>query len=199
MNQEGVIKFNSHWIKEAPLSGQWIEELNAWRDRLYKLNLIGVTKEGIGYGNISTRFQQHTFIITGSGTGKLAKLTAAHYTRVTAYNVNENSLTTTGPIQASSESLTHAMLYECDESINAVFHVHHLELWRKLLSTLPATSIGIEYGTTAMALEIRRLYKEADLSVHKLFAMAGHEEGIVSFGKNPDEAGQILLNQLQHL
>src|SRR5438093_11120110 len=110
---EGVIKFNCQWIKEEPLEIKWLEELNVWRDKLYNLGLIGVNKEGIGYGNISIRFRQHTFIITGSATGKFKKLTPEHYTRVTHYNFDENSLTTIGPIKASSESLTHAMLYEC--------------------------------------------------------------------------------------
>lgn len=199
MNREGVIKYNSRWIKEEPLNGKWVKELNAWRNKLYRLGLIGVNREGIGYGNISTRFQEYTFIITGSGTGKLTKLTTAHYTRVTAYNLDENSVTMAGPIQASSESLTHAAVYECDGSINAVIHVHHPELWRKLLNTFPATRNGIEYGTVAMAREIRRLFKETNLSTHKLFVMADHEEGIVSFGKNLKEAGQILLDQLVRL
>ena len=132
MNEEGVIKFNCNWIKTEPLNIKYIKDLNVWRNKLYKLGLIGVNKEGIGYGNMCIRFQQHKFIITGSTTGKLKKLSTKHYTQVTDYNVDENTLTTMGPNRASSESLTHAMIYQCAGAINAVIHVHHLKLWNKL-------------------------------------------------------------------
>jgi ribulose-5-phosphate 4-epimerase/fuculose-1-phosphate aldolase len=87
-----------------------------------------MNKDGIGYGNISTRFQKNKFIITGSATGSLTKLTTNHYTLVTDYDINRNTLTTIGPIKASSESLTQAIIYESQKSVKAVMHVHHLEL-----------------------------------------------------------------------
>src|SRR5882762_900228 len=194
MNEEGVIKFNCQWTRSAPLNGAFIEDVNLWRDKMYSTGLIGVTDDGIGYGNISIRFRQNEFIISGSGTGKFKKLTEEHYALVTDYNVDENTLCSTGPIIASSESLTHAMIYEYGSDINAVIHVHHLELWKQLLKSLPATDENIEYGTPEMAKEIGRLFKEKKLSQHKLFAMAGHSGGIVSFGKNLKEAGELLLN-----
>ena len=194
MKEEGVIKFNCQWIKSAPLTGTWINDLTVWRDKLYKSGLIGVNEDGIGYGNISIRHQQNKFIISGSGTGKFKNLTEGHYALVTDYNVDENTLYATGPVIASSESLTHAMIYEYGSDINAVIHVHHLKLWKKLLKTLPATDENVEYGTPEMAKEIARLFKEQQLSQHKLFAMAGHSGGIVCFGKSLSEAGELLLN-----
>jgi len=199
VQEEGVIKLNCTWVKEAPLDFVLIKELNEWRNKLYNAGLIGMNKDGLGYGNISIRFQQNKFIITGSSTGRFEKLTTAHYTQVTDYNFDENKLTTIGPVTASSESLTHAMIYECQKNINAVIHVHHLKLWKKILNTLPATNKNIEYGTTGMAREIVRLFKETNLLVHKIFSMAGHEEGIVSFGKDLNEAGQIILDQLKNI
>ena len=196
MQEEGVIKFNCTWIKEAPLDFALIKELNEWRNKLYNESLIGVNKDGIGYGNISIRYKQNSFIISGSSTGKLKELTNEHYTRVTEYNIDKNSLTTVGPIIASSESLTHAMIYECEKHINAVLHVHHFKLWKKLLNIIPSTDKDVEYGTPAMAGEIVRLFKESNLAEYKIFAMAGHEEGVVSFGKNLNEAGQVLFNKL---
>ena len=196
MNEEGIIKYNCTWIKQDPLDSIWIKELNIWRNKLYRANLIGVNKEGIGYGNISARFRDNTFIITGSTTGKLKKLTGKHYTLVTDYDLNENRVTTQGPIIASSESLTHAIIYECAGNINAVMHVHHLKLWKKLVDTLPSTNKHIEYGTTALAREIKRLFKKSGLTKQKIFAMGGHEEGIISFGKNFAEAGQEIFDRL---
>jgi len=199
MQEEGVIKFNCTWIKSAPVDESCIKELNAWRDILYSHALIGVTADNIGYGNISTRFHQNTFLISGSGTGKIEKLTSAYYTEVTAYDINENTLTAVGPVIASSESLTHAIIYESRQDVNAVFHVHHAGLWKRLLQTLPSTNKDVAYGTPAMAMEIIRLFNETHLAKHKIFSMGGHEDGIVSFGKDLNEAGEILLNALHKL
>jgi ribulose-5-phosphate 4-epimerase/fuculose-1-phosphate aldolase len=193
--EEGI-KFNCTWIQEPPVEDRFVTELNYWRDRLYALGVIGVTSEGIGFGNMSIRFEPSAFLVTGSGTGKYEKLSAAHYTLVTGYSVEDNSVLTQGPIKASSESLTHAMIYECGDGINAVIHVHHLRLWKHLLQKLPATDKDVPYGTPAMAQEIARLFRETNIAEQKIFAMGGHEEGIISFGKNLDEAGAVLLHQL---
>ena len=75
-------------------------------------------------------------------------------------------------------------------------HVHHFKIWKKLLNTLPATAENIEYGTPEMANEIARLFNEQKLSHHKIFAMAGHNEGIVCFGKILPQAAELLLNEL---
>ena len=196
MNDEGVIKFNCQWTRSAPLDEAWIKDLNVWRDNLYQLGLIGVNDDGIGYGNISIRFQRNEFIISGSGTGKIKKLSGEHYALVTDYDVKKNAICSTGATIASSESLTHAMIYEYASDTHAVMHVHHSKLWKKLLSTLPATAENIEYGTPQMAEEITRLFNEQKLFQHKIFAMAGHYEGVVCFGKNLSEAGQLLINEL---
>lgn len=199
MNEEGVIKFTGTWIKKEPVNAAYIKDINEWRDKLYSTGFIGVTPDGIGYGNMSMRYQNNQFIITGSGTGKFKKLTHQHYTVVTDFDITENRLTAAGPVIASSESLTHAMVYKCDKEVNAVFHVHHAALWEKLLKTHPATNKTVAYGTPEMAREIIRLFSETTLSKTKLFAMAGHQDGIVSFGRNADEAGEILLDQLSRV
>jgi L-ribulose-5-phosphate 4-epimerase len=199
MKDEGVIKFNCNWVQGNLPDAALINALNEWRSRLYEKKLIGVTPDDIGYGNMSIRFRENQFIITGSTTGKIEKLSPQHYTLVTAYNINQNSLTTIGPIKASSESLTHAMIYECCKDANAVFHVHHKDLWEKLLLILPFTRTEVPYGTPQMAKEIERLFKKENLAHHKIFAMGGHEEGVVSFGNTLDEAGQILEDHLRNL
>lgn len=195
MNEEGVIKFNCQWTRSAPLEEAWIRDLNVWRNKLYRLGLIGVNEDGVGYGNISVRLRKNEFIISGSGTGKFKKLTGEHYAWVTDYDVRRNAICSTGSIIASSESLTHAMIYEHASDVHAVMHVHHFKIWKKLLNTLPATAKNIEYGTPEMAKEIVRLFNEQNLFQHKIFAMAGHNEGIVSFGKNLQQAGELLLSE----
>jgi L-ribulose-5-phosphate 4-epimerase len=197
MNESGI-KFNCNWIKEKPLDIRFLKELNAWRDQLYALGFIGVYPDGIGYGNISIRFGRKKFIITGAATGKYKKLSAKHYTQVTGYDLSTNSLTTTGPIKASSESLTHAVIYECDKNINAVIHIHHSGLWKKLMNKAPTTDT-IDYGTTALAHEIVRLFKQTKLAEQKIIVMAGHPEGIVCFGNNLAEAGEKIVDELNTL
>ena len=192
MKDEGGIKFKYNWKQEPPMPPELISELNIWRDKLYKAGLIGEDASGIGYGNISCRLEKNIFIITGSGTGSLEKLSAEHYTTVTAFNLFNNSLNIAGPIKASSESLTHAAVYETAPVLNAVFHIHHLGLWEKLLVNLPSTAPGIEYGTTAMAVEIARLLRDPVVLEQGITAMGGHREGILAFGKDPDSAGQVI-------
>lgn len=195
MNEEGVIKFNCQWTPSAPLDEAWIIKLNACRDKLYTLGLLGV-KDGIGYGNISIRSQGSEFIITGSGTGTLKTLTSEHYALVTDYNVSKNMVCSTGSILASSESLTHAMVYEKAIDANAVIHAHHFKIWKNLLAYFPSTASDIQYGTPEMANEIARLFDHHNLAHNKKFAMAGHYEGVVCFGKSLTEAVEILLQEL---
>lgn len=199
MNEEGVIKFNCNWIKASPFDNELLNEINVCRNALFQKGLIGVTIDGIGFGNISARFEKNTFIITGSGTGKIPQLTNEHYTLVSDYNIEANRLTAIGPVIASSESLTHAIIYELMPHINAVIHVHDFKLWKYLLEILPSTKANITYGTPAMANEIKRLFTQPNLLENKIFAMGGHEEGVVCFGKNFEEAMSVLKKRLNEL
>src|SRR5207302_7619303 len=114
----------------------------------------------IGYENISVRLANgREFAITGSATGGVEKLTPAHFAKVTGYDFDRNWLRCEGPIVASSESMTHAAIYEAEPRAGAVIHVHHLELWKRLLHNAPTTPEEIEYGTPAMARAVRQLFE----------------------------------------
>ncbi len=193
MKETGVIKFNCNWIKAQPISPDLLIALNVWRTRMHKLGFIGVNNEEIGYGNMSIRLSGNQFIITGSATGKIKVLSNKHYTKVVNYDLDKNSLTAEGPILASSESLTHAVIYECDKNVNAIIHIHNSKMWNQLMNKVPTTNKDVEYGTPAMAMEMKRLYKETNLRNEKILVMAGHQDGIISFGKDLNEAGNQLL------
>lgn len=193
---EGYIKFNCNWIPSNAIPQEKVAALNVWRDIMYQKGLIGMYPNGIGFGNISTRCDEKTFLISGTATGGLATLTASHYSMVSGYDLSTNSVTCIGPLKASSESLTHALIYECSVSTNAVIHVHNLELWNRLMHRVPTSSENISYGTPGMANEIKRLFDETTLSKEKIIVMGGHREGIISFGKDLQEAGTILLDKL---
>ena len=192
--EEGYIKFNCRWIKDKPVGPEFISELNIWRSKLYNVGLIGMYDSGIGFGNISVRFGTNNFLITGSATGGYEKLNESHYVVVTDYNLEQNSLTCRGPIKASSESLSHAVIYKNSPDTRAVIHIHNLKLWQQLLNNYPTTRESAAYGTPEMADEIEKLFNTADLHTERLIVMAGHREGIITFGETLDEAGELLLN-----
>ena len=64
------------------------------------------------------------------------------------------------------------------------------------MDNVPTTKKEVPYGTPEMANEIFRLFKETAVQQEKIIVMAGHDEGIISFGKDLEEAGEILLNFL---
>ena len=193
-NETGSIKFNCNWIKTEPVDDKTIIEINRWRNILFNHKLIGVYPNGIGYGNISIRLSDKEFLITGTSTGHLETLTNQHYAIVTSYNFAENSVTCKGPVRASAESLTHAAVYEMDPGVQAIIHIHNKKMWDDLLDTVPTTSPTVEYGTPQMALEIKRLFNTTNLIEQKILVMAGHEDGVISFGRDLEEAGKIILN-----
>lgn len=194
---EGYIKFRADWQKGAAFPADKLADLNHWRDRLYGLGLLGAYPDGIGFGNISQRWNaQGQFLISGSTTGNFAQLCPEHYTLVTAVELGQNLLHCRGPIIASSESMSHAAVYlECP-LVTAVFHVHHRGMWERLLHKVPTTATGVTYGTPEMAYSIMQLLRETNLPQQRIFVMEGHPEGIFSFGASLDDAGEVLLKHL---
>lgn len=193
---EGYIKFDCRWIKGQPVTAVKIKKLNIWRSKLHKLGLVGAYKDGIGFGNLSQRLGKgNKFIITGSKAGNYKSLMPKHYTRVVGYDFGKNSLICRGPIKASSESLSHAAVYESNKKIKCVIHVHSLSLWKKLKGQVPATSPKASYGTPEIAKEIRKIVQKEN-EASGIIRMAGHREGILAFGPDADSAGNKIINFL---
>lgn len=192
---EGYIKFESDWIPGPAADSNLTALLDRWRRPLYEAGLIGHYDElGIGYGNLSVRGSAgREFVISGTQTGRLAETGGQHYARVTDYDIDANRVSSTGPVEASSESLTHAAIYELDPAIAGIVHVHSKPLWQSLLGRLPTTADGISYGTPGMAREFERLYRDTDFATISVAVMAGHEEGIVAFGTSLEEAANRIL------
>lgn len=191
--EEGYIKFNCKWTESELDSEEGISEINFAREKLYALGWIGVLPDGIGFGNISLRRNGNEFLITGTQTGAIEKLDRRHFSLVTNYSVKENSITCIGPLKASSESLTHAMIYECSPETKAVIHIHNSEMWNKLLNKAPTTNANAEYGTPEIANEIRRLFSDSRVKQEKIIVLGGHQDGILAFGKNIKEALNVIL------
>jgi L-ribulose-5-phosphate 4-epimerase len=160
-----------------------LAELNECRRKLRKLHLIGVDSKGIGFGNLSIRDgTTNNFYVTGSATGGLGKLALADCVRVVAYDFAKNCVRYEG-----------AAIYEADARASAVIHCHELVLWGSLLDRAPTTSKAVAYGTPEMAYEIIHLFKTSDVQKRKILVMAGHEGGIIAFGKTLEEAFGVLV------
>ena len=193
---EGVVKYQSFWTKAPAPHAAVVDELETWRRPLFEAGLIGEYEEyGIGYGNISVRCgEPGQFMISGTQTGHLPTTDKSHYALVTTWSVHGNRVCCVGLSQASSEAMTHAAIYQLDQRIGAIVHVHSAELWRHYRDRLPTTSPDVPYGTPEMANEFRRLYVDTDFRRTRLAVMGGHEDGILSFGNTMEQAATIVLD-----
>jgi ribulose-5-phosphate 4-epimerase/fuculose-1-phosphate aldolase len=210
MFDEGVIKFRAEH-RRCSLEPRLYEDLacrlSAWREILAGTGLIGQEPGlygGFGYGNISGRVGppsasrgRRSFLITGTQTSGKRCVSLADFCVVERFDDRRNHAVSFGPVMPSSESLTHGAVYDLGSHIRFVFHGHSPTIWRRAEALrIPASSPSVAYGTPEMAAEVRRLYRSSSLPERQVFAMGGHEDGIVVFGRTPDEAGQILLGTL---
>ena len=127
------------------------------------------------------------------------ELKPEHYALVTGVNLEDNRVDARGLVKPSSESLTHAAVYSIDERIRFVFHVHSPEIWlsRDRLA-IAQTGDDIAYGTPQMAQEMFRLYRQGGFRNGNILAMSGHQDGIISFGENADEAGNMIIETFNY-
>ncbi|BAN69507.1 conserved hypothetical protein [endosymbiont of unidentified scaly snail isolate Monju] len=194
---EGVIRFRLEHTN-GPLPG-WAEpgEILAWFRRCQALGGIGryppERYQGAAFGNISQRGPEG-FLITGTQTGGQQALTPGDIAWVKYCDIQENRVVSQGPARPSSESMTHGQLYTLDAGVGFVIHIHDPLLWRQAdRLELPVTDPAAEYGTPAMAREVERLMAMPATREGGIFAMGGHEDGLVIFGTDAEQAGLRLL------
>ena len=194
--EEGYIKFQCDWEEKSFFfPKEQFEYINGWRQKLYDQELIGAYDNGIGFGNLSIRIENTCcFIISGSATGNYKSLNKTHYAKVIDYSLKNNYVKCIGGTKGSSESLTHAAVYEVTPTVHAVIHTHNKRMWDQLINKEPTTAPEAEFGTPELAFEIKRLLREKQNMRKQLIIMGGHEEGIITFGRDLEEAGNILIN-----
>jgi hypothetical protein len=204
---EGVIKFQMEFSPAAPRPAAEVAELSAWRTIMKQLGLISQEPGrygGYGFGNISQRLapfealpEQRRFLISGTQTGHLLRLTGEHFATVIACRPAKNLVMAEGPIRPSSESMTHGVVYAVADAARWVVHAHSPEIWRQRRTLgLPATAADIPYGTVDMAEAVRRLFAETNVGALGIFAMDGHEDGIVTFGPTAAAAAGLMVDYL---
>jgi len=194
---DGVIKFDLHHEAGPPPDRELLNDVLAWRTVLFRLRLTGRDPErygGVAYGNMSRRLAGQRFIVSGTQTGGREWLTPADFCLIEAFDLAGNRVWAVGPISPSSESLTHAAIYQANPDCRSVIHVHSPEMWRKFKQhALPATSESIPYGTPAMAHAVGGLVQTRPSGT---IAMLGHEDGIISYGPSTEAAALDLLRHL---
>lgn len=203
---DGVIKFELDFEPGPALPDFLLCELNDWRQRLFAAGLIGQDAArygGVGYGNVSMRLppvhapMPGAFVVSGTQTGGLPVLNALHYALVLECQPARNRIRATGPIAPSSEAMTHGMFYALDPAIQFVMHGHSPLIWGRAADLgLPITRREVPYGTPAMAEEIARLYADPAARGRGIFAMGGHEDGVIAFGEMACKTGELLLTAL---
>ena len=210
MYDEGVIKFEAEHALE-PLDprrfGDLACRLGSWREVLSKLQLVGQDPErygGAGYGNVSARLGApgsprgaRAMMISGTQTGGLPRLTLRDLCVVERYDYRRNWVYSRGQTKPSSETMTHGAIYDLSPAIRFVFHAHSPVIWRQAQALrIPTTDHRVPYGTPEMAAEVQRLYSGTTLDATRIMAMGGHEDGIIVFGHNAEQAGQALVTHL---
>lgn len=198
MASDGVIQFQLHHRAAPPPDAAATEILSSLRDALHARGWIGrdpARYGGLGYGNVSRRLEGHAFLVSATQTGHLARLSAVDWVTVTAASPATNQLWSEGAGKPSSESLTHAAIYQdCDAAF--VCHIHHPALWRAACTgaiALPKTPHSATYGTPAMAAALSEIASCETGSFAA--AMSGHEDGLMAAADSP-EALLALLDRL---
>ena len=201
--EEGVSKFTLQFAEQDCIDNAMVAEVEAWRNILYRLRLIGQSPEryeGAGYGNISVRIgggDNVGFLVSGTQTGGLPILSAKHYAVVTDWDPAGNRVSARGLSRPSSEALTHGQLYRFDEQVQCVVHAHCPEIWLQADQLqLPCTDPAALYGTPEMAGEVRRIFADCRRSGQRLLVMGGHRDGVVSFGEDPAQAVGVMIETL---
>ena len=192
MKSEGYIKYRAQRTEGAVPEPADFAALNRCRTELFDLRLIGLCPSGVGYGNVSLRVNASQFIISGSATGGIRELATEHYALVESFDLEQNSVSAVGKIDASSEAMSHGAVYRALPAVNAVLHIHSRRLFDFMrAANYPETDPAVPFGTPELARAIAALVLAGGQS-EGLFVTAGHDEGIIAYGGSV-EAAQALV------
>jgi methylthioribose-1-phosphate isomerase len=190
---EGFVKYTTiHTRAPAINAPQWAE-LNNARTKLFNLGLLGVNNQGIGFGNVSVRLRVDEFLISGTATGAAPELTPSEYCLVNSFDLAQNRIVSAGPVQASSEAMTHGAVYRSCSGANCVIHIHSGIIYKGMIRDgCLATDKEAVYGTPEIALSLAKCVRELGTDEGAVY-MAGHDEGIIVWGPNVERALKIVL------
>ena len=195
MASDGVIQFQLHHRDALLPDAEAIGILSGLRDALHARGWIGrdpARYGGLGYGNVSRRLAGDAFLVSATQTGHLATLAALHWVTVTAASPATNELWSEGASKPSSESLTHAAIYQACVA-TFVCHIHDPAIWKAVTAgamALPTTPASATYGTPAMAAALSHITATNNLPF--VAAMSGHEDGLMAAAESPEALLELL-------
>lgn len=202
-DQEGTISFA--YALEPPsgaiVAPDVVERLAGWRTVFRRLGMLGQDPDryqGLGFGNLSSRDpgRPDEFVITASQTATVPVLTEQSLVRITHSSVTRFWVEGIGRQPPSSETLTHAIVYQADRSIGWVFHVHCPEIWQRYEDlALPATAEDVPYGSPAMADAVGLLLARHPVRP-LVFVTLGHPDGVFACGSDAAATGGALVGLL---
>ena len=194
---EGYVKYTAQHensqIPQAALVARRLPELNEARTKCFTLGLVGVYPNGIGYGNLSIRVHGDEFLISGTATGAKPVLSNEDYCLVKSFDIARNNIASCGLIQASSEAMTHGAIYRACRSVNCVIHIHSKKIFDGMLrDNYPFTPKIAAFGTPEIALAIEKCVEKIGGDEGRI-VLAGHDEGIITYGANIERALHLML------
>ena len=200
---EGTIRFA--YSLEAPAGAvadaATLSCLRGWREVLKRLGLLGQDPArygGLGFGNLSARDRTRPdeMIITASQTSGAEALEDDDLVRIVRSNPARFWVDAVGRQPPSSETLTHAMIYQADAAVHWVFHAHSPDIWRRAAALgLPATPAQVAYGSAEMVQAVAELIARQEPGP-LAFVTLGHEDGVFACGASADDAGSALVGLL---
>jgi ribulose-5-phosphate 4-epimerase/fuculose-1-phosphate aldolase len=132
------------------------------------------------------------FLISGTSTGAERILAANKYCLVTSINIRANKITSTGPIQASSESMTHGAIYQSCREAESVIHIHNRKIFDGMIKDhCPATPASAEYGSPEIAIAIAENIRQSG-ELEGTIVLAGHDEGVIAYSSSPEKAFSLI-------
>ncbi len=193
MEQYQGVKFQYRQLSDSyPQDGR-LATLNRWAGLLASLGLTPLHSTG-AYGNLSYRFADNSFIISRSGMTPEENLQPGNFVLVENYDATTGTFSTRGTAPPSSESLLHHMIYQKDQTIQAILHGHSplLTIHAKTLD-IPVTSAFHAYGTAELAESaLATMEKEGNFFLLK-------EHGFVALGTSINDAGLLTLSYYERL
>ena len=190
---DGYVKYTAEHTTTTAIEASHWEELNEARTFLHKLGVVGITPEGIGFGNLSIRYEGNSFLITGTATGALLALSPGEYCLVRSFDIEKNHVVTSGPLHASAESMTHGAVYESCPAANCVIHIHSRAIFDGMIREhYTATPANAEYGSPEMAAAISKCVKEIGKEEGSI-VMTGHDEGVIAYAASVKRALELIL------
>lgn len=195
---EGLRKYKLEHLKlDLEELSKVAVKIESIRKKLYSRKYIGTDNTGQSYGNISMKLSNsNIFVISSTQTGFKTTTSLNDYSLIFDYDLEQFTTKAFGLKEPSSETLTHACVYDCDNSISAIIHIHDFRLWEKMInSCCHNVTAEVPYGTAEMTIETRKIVNDRNRKdQNDIFAMAGHHGGIVSYGCNLNDAYDNIIS-----